>query len=82
LVLHTMINLNEFEKAIIVSWDWDFHCLVEHLEIKWKLLKIMISRKDKYSALLRKFYKNIFFVNDPKIKNKITKKVGINADAF
>ena len=31
LVLHTMIEYKNFDKAIIVSGDGDFHCLVEYL---------------------------------------------------
>lgn len=73
LVLHTMINFNEFEKAIIVSWDWDFHCLVEYLQDNWKLLKVLIPRSDRYSALLRKFKDSLFYINHPGIKNKLTK---------
>jgi len=34
-----MIEYNNYDKAIIVSGDGDFHCLVEYLEEKEKLLK-------------------------------------------
>lgn len=34
LVLHTMINYERFNKAVIVSGDGDFYCLVEYLKIK------------------------------------------------
>jgi uncharacterized LabA/DUF88 family protein len=54
LVLHTMIELNNFEKAVIVSGDGDFHCLIEYLKAKRKLLKV-IAPSRKYSSLLRKF---------------------------
>jgi len=73
LVLHTMVHINNFDKAIIVSGDGDFHCLVEYLIKKNKLLKLMIPRKDKYSALLRKFIKYIFFINHQNLKYKLTK---------
>ena len=36
LVLHAMIEFPEYQKAIIVSGDGDFHCLVEYL-IKKKM---------------------------------------------
>ncbi|MBW3568508.1 NYN domain-containing protein [Candidatus Parcubacteria bacterium] len=45
---------NEYEKAIIVSGDGDFHCLVEYLLEEEKLLKLLTPNKH-YSGLLRKF---------------------------
>src|SRR3972149_1070486 len=38
LVLHSMIEYPNYDKAIIVSGDGDFYCLVEHLVNKEKLL--------------------------------------------
>ena len=32
LVLHTMIEYPNYDKAIIVSGDGDFHCLIEYLK--------------------------------------------------
>ncbi len=32
LVLHTMIEYNNFSKAVIVAGDGDYYCLVEYLE--------------------------------------------------
>ena len=55
LVLHTMIEWNNYDKAVIVTGDGDFHCLVEHLKRKNKLEKLLIPNRHKYSALLRKF---------------------------
>lgn len=57
LVLHTMVEFPNYDKAIIVSGDGDFYCLVEYLEGQNKLLKIVVPNSNKYSALLRK-YKN------------------------
>ena len=54
LVLHCMIELNNFHKAIIVSNDGDFCCLIEYLIRNRKLLKL-ITPSFKYSSLLRKF---------------------------
>jgi len=54
LVLHTMIQYKNYHKAIIVSGDGDFHCLVEYLDQNEKLLKIMVPNKH-YSGLLRKY---------------------------
>ncbi|MEK7664949.1 MAG: NYN domain-containing protein [Patescibacteria group bacterium] len=70
LVLHTMIEYNNYDKAIIVSGDGDFYCLVEHLINNDKLLKIIVPNK-KYSSLLKKF--SNFIVNIQLFKNKLEK---------
>jgi uncharacterized LabA/DUF88 family protein len=54
LVLHTILEYPHYDKAIIVSGDGDFHCLVEYLASKHKLLHIFTPNK-RYSSLLRKF---------------------------
>jgi len=68
LVLNCMIEYGNFDKAIIVSGDGDFHCLIEYLINKEKLLKVAIPNKHQYSALLKKFAKYFFFVGDLKVK--------------
>lgn len=70
LVLHTMIEYSNYDKAVIVSGDGDFHCLVEYLNEKSKLLKIIVPNA-RYSSLLRKF--NDFISNIQLFKNKIEK---------
>ena len=70
LVLHTMIELPNYQKAIIISGDGDFHCLVEHLISKYKLLKIIVPNA-RYSSLLRKFASHI--VNIQLFKEKLKK---------
>ena len=70
LVLHTMIELSNFEKAIIVTGDGDFYCLVQYLLENNKLQKVLVPNYQKFSALLKRFAKkNIAFMND--LKNKI-----------
>ncbi len=54
LVLHTMIQFENFDKAIIFSGDEDFFCLVEYLESKNKLLHILTPNKH-YSRLFKKY---------------------------
>jgi len=77
LVLHTMIEYNNFDKAVIVSGDGDFHCLIEYLNKHQKLLAVVVPDFFKFSALLRKFMKKLIFLN--KLKNKLEyKKRGIN----
>ena len=79
LVLHTMIEFPNYNKAIIVSGDGDFHCLVEYLELKKKLLKILAPNKH-YSRLLRKFNKYIVRVDLLKgsLEKRRIKKTKIN----
>lgn len=55
LVLHAMIEWDNYVKAVIITGDGDFHCLVEHLKKKAKLEKLLIPNRQKYSALLRGF---------------------------
>ena len=55
LVLHTMIELPNYDKAVIVSGDGDFQCLVKHLKNIEKLRKLIIPNQNKYSSLLRRF---------------------------
>lgn len=45
---------NQYDKAIIVSGDGDFYCLVEYLIEKNKLLHLMAPNAQ-YSSLLRQF---------------------------
>lgn len=71
LVLHTMIEYKNYDKAIIVSGDGDFYCLVEYLANNNKLAKIIVPNK-KYSSLLRKFAP--FIVNIGLLKNKLRKR--------
>ncbi len=42
LVLHTMIEFPNYDKAIIVTGDGDFHCLIEYLKRHNKLGKLII----------------------------------------
>lgn len=72
LVLHTMIEYPNYDKAIIVSDDGDFHCLIEYLERHGKLLHILIPNPRKYSALLRKFRKYFVYING--LEKKLGKK--------
>ena len=74
LVLNTMIELPNFDKAVVVSGDGDFYCLARHLISNRKCEAIIVPNKYKYSALLR--FKDIKpylrFIND--LQNKLEKK--------
>lgn len=71
LVLHTMIEYQNFNKAIIATGDGDFHCLVEYLVKKNKLKAILIPNRLKFSALLklRLFKPFLRYIND--LENKL-----------
>jgi uncharacterized LabA/DUF88 family protein len=68
LVLHTMIEYKNYDKAIIVSGDGDFYCLVKYLEGNNKLYKIIIPNQKKYSQLLLKFKGYMDFMNNREAK--------------
>ena len=62
LVLHAMIEYKNYQKAIIVSSDGDFFCLIEYLGQKNKLLRIVTPNKS-YSRLFKPFAKFILQIN-------------------
>ena len=68
LVLHAMIEYPKYNKAIIVSGDGDFYCLVEYLKKKGKLGRLLIPNEAKFSRLLYKFIKEIDFVSSLRVK--------------
>lgn len=53
LILQAMIDFNEYDKAVIVTGDGDFYCLVNHLISKQKLGALLVPNRYKYSALLK-----------------------------
>ena len=64
LVLHTMVEYENYDKAVIVTGDGDFHCLIEYLKKQGKLKKLIVPDRHKYSSLLRKFSGDMAFMND------------------
>jgi len=54
LVLQAMIDYNRYDKAIIITWDGDFSCLVKHFYEKNKLLTLIVPNEKKYSIFLKK----------------------------
>lgn len=64
LVLHTMIEYPNYDKAIIVSGDGDYYCLIEYLKKQNKLERLLIPNRNKYSFLLRKFLPDMAFIDD------------------
>ena len=54
LVLQAMIDINEYERAVIVTNDGDFACLVRYLAEKGKLERVLSPNRTKCSALLKR----------------------------
>jgi uncharacterized LabA/DUF88 family protein len=54
LVLHTMIQYPNYDKAVLVTSDGDFGCLAEYLYGEEKLKKVLSPCHQKCSVLLRK----------------------------
>lgn len=63
LVLYAVKEMPNYDKAIIVSGDGDFYCLVEYLEQQGKLLHLMAPNW-KYSSLLKPYEKYIVRVDE------------------
>lgn len=76
LVLQAMIEYPQYEGAIIVSGDGDFHCLAKYLLEKNKLKALIIPNKLKFSALLKfkMFRPYLRYMNDLRGKLEYKKK--------
>ena len=75
LVLQAMIDLSEYEKAVIVTGDGDFFCLVKHLRKIDKLKIILGPNSSRCSHLLKLAAENqIMFMDD--LKQKLGYKKG------
>lgn len=64
LILHAMIEYQNYDKALIVTGDGDFYCLLDYLAKNDKLLKLMIPNKNSFSSLFRKMMPHIVFMNN------------------
>ena len=53
LVLQAMIEYSNYNKAIIITWDWDFACLIRHLRKRNKLRLLIVPNQKKYSCFLK-----------------------------
>ncbi|MDO8513558.1 MAG: NYN domain-containing protein [bacterium] len=77
LVLQAMIDFPEYDKAIIVTGDGDFGCLVKYLISKNKLETVLAPNYEKSSWLLREAAQNkyIAFMNglEDKLKLEVKK---------
>lgn len=69
LVLQAMIDFDRYQRAIIVTGDGDFACLVRHLNSHDKLERVLAPNQAKCSHLLHKAAAGrIAFVEDMRAK--------------
>ena len=76
LILEAMIQYPNYNKAVIVTGDGDFYCLVKYLLEKGKLKNVLIPNSFKFSALLKWkiFRPHLRYMNDLKDKLGYIKK--------
>jgi hypothetical protein len=67
--LHTILEIENYNSAIIVAGDGDYFCLIDYLRKVNKLGRIIIPNKHKYSSLLRKFHPFMNYITD--LRNKL-----------
>ncbi|MEK7672363.1 MAG: NYN domain-containing protein [Patescibacteria group bacterium] len=76
LVLQAMIEYPNYQRAVIVTGDGDFYCLINYFIEKSKLKVALIPNSSKFSALLK--FKHVRpylrYMNDLKDKLTYTKK--------
>lgn len=80
LVLHAMIEYGNYEKAVIVTGDGDFYCLVDYLIAQKKLEAVIIPDQHHFSGLLKfkQFRPFLRYMNG--LREKLEKKKGPHKD--
>lgn len=73
LVMHTMIELMNFDKAVLVSGDGDFQCLIRHLISNDKLEVLLLPDQSRTSALLKVFKMRPFIRSMKDLRKKLEK---------
>ena len=82
LVLHAMIQYPNYTKAVIVTGDGDFYCLVDYLNKQNKLHRLLVPNAQKYSRLLKPFAPNkIDFMNMLRYKLAYQKEARLRASS-
>ena len=75
LVLHSMIELSNYDKAIIITGDGDFYCLIDYLLKQKKLARLIVPNQKKYSKLFLEFKKRMDYMNN--LREKLAIKKGV-----
>jgi uncharacterized LabA/DUF88 family protein len=68
IVLHAMVEYENYDKALIVTGDGDLYCLVDYLMKNGKLLKLLIPNRNSFSSLFRKMMPYSAFMSQLKGK--------------
>ena len=74
MVLKVMIEINNYENAVIVSGDGDFHGLIRHLIQVRKLKKLLIPNRENSSSLFERIGEidqRRYFIYMENIKDKV-----------
>lgn len=75
LVLQAMIDYNKYEKAIIITSDGDFYCLVDYLYKEGKISTVLSPGDQTCSILLKRAAREkLFFMNNLKQKLEYKKR--------
>jgi len=64
ITLYALTKINQYNKAVIVSGDGDFYSLVQYLQSKGKLEKLLVPNEQAYSALFDTLNIDASFVTD------------------
>lgn len=73
MVLYAITVMEQYNKAVIVSGDGDFYTLVQYLQSKGKLEKLLVPNEQAYSALFDTLDIDTSFVTDLRNKLEYTK---------
>ena len=80
LVLQAMIDLKGYDKAVLVTGDGDFFCLIDYLIKQRKFKKLLVPNQKKYSALLKSIPSEyLAFVSE--LKNKVAYKQSLRSSS-
>lgn len=74
MVLYALTQINQYNKAVIVSADGDFYTLVQYLQSQGKLEKLLVPSEKAYSALYDTIDIDVSFVDDMRRKLEYTHK--------
>jgi len=70
MILQAMIDFNHYDKALLITGDGDFYCLVKYLKENGKLLMVLAPSRKNCSSIVRKVVgERLRFVCD--LRNKI-----------
>jgi uncharacterized LabA/DUF88 family protein len=68
LVMQAMVDIENYDQAVVVSGDGDFSGLIRHLASRNKLRQVIVPNRDKHSSLFRRLEeydeKHFTYMND------------------